>query len=225
MIRPYKEMLRARKEILRAMPRSRNPLTRGATAAGRAQMDRAGVCCARAPGGRPDAVRVSLRPVGNAITAERVVAGLRERGLRVSAWDLSATAEADVAAAVEARVRCWSTPSTRTARGRWRCVWPAGSRFRWSSRLTGTDANHELLDPEHAPVVRRVLEGAAAVTAFDASIGEHVAAVLPDLRSRLVTGPAGGCTLPRQGAVRTSRRAGGCPPTACCSSCPRVSVR
>ncbi|PYO44660.1 MAG: glycosyl transferase family 1, partial [Candidatus Rokuibacteriota bacterium] len=49
--------------------------------------------------------------------------------------------------------------------------------------------NHELLDPEHAPVVRRVLEGAAAVTAFDASIGEHVAAVLPDLRARLVTVP------------------------------------
>jgi len=38
-------------------------------------------------------------------------------------------------------------------------------------------------------VVRRVLEGAAAVTAFDASIGEHVAAVLPDLRARLVTVP------------------------------------
>jgi len=34
-----------------------------------------------------------------------------------------------------------------------------------------------------------VLEGATAVTAFDASIGERVAAVLPDVRARLVTVP------------------------------------
>jgi len=64
-------------------------------------MDRAGYA-ARVP---PVAVLTpfgfpSVR--GNAITAERVVAGLRERGLRVSAWDLSTTPEADVAAAVEA---------------------------------------------------------------------------------------------------------------------------
>src|SRR5262249_3832746 len=55
--------------------------------------------------------------------------------------------------------------------------------------LPGTDANHELMDPEHAPAVRRVLEGAMAVTAFDGSIAERVAAVLPDVRDRLVTIP------------------------------------
>src|SRR5262249_56995108 len=55
--------------------------------------------------------------------------------------------------------------------------------------LTGTDANHSLLEAEHAPTVRRVLEGAAAVTAFDASIVDHVAAVLPDVRGRLVVVP------------------------------------
>jgi len=170
------------------MSRSRNPLTRGATAAGRAQMDRAGYA-ARVP---PVAVLTpfafpSVR--GNAITAERVVAGLRERGLRVSAWDLSATAEADVAAAVEA-----SRPVLVHAFHAYRSG-PLALRLARRLEvplvvtLTGTDANHELLDPEHAPVVRRVLEGAAAVTAFDASIGEHVAAVLPDLRARLVTVP------------------------------------
>src|SRR5919201_2363782 len=38
---------------------------------------------------------------GNAITTERIVAGLLERGAQVGAWDLSAVAESDVAAAVE----------------------------------------------------------------------------------------------------------------------------
>src|SRR5207247_2862777 len=55
--------------------------------------------------------------------------------------------------------------------------------------LTGTDANHELFDAEHAPMVRRVLEGAAVVTAFDASIAERVGGVLPDVRARLVVVP------------------------------------
>jgi len=55
--------------------------------------------------------------------------------------------------------------------------------------LTGTDANHDLFDPERAAVVRRVLEGAAAITAFHASIVERVAAALPDVRRRLVVVP------------------------------------
>jgi glycosyltransferase involved in cell wall biosynthesis len=37
--------------------------------------------------------------------------------------------------------------------------------------------------------VRRVLEGAAAITAFHASVVEHVAAVLPDTRPRFVVVP------------------------------------
>ena len=57
--------------------------------------------------------------------------------------------------------------------------------------MTGTDANHALLDPERAPVVRRVLEGATVVTMFDGSIGERVSGVLPDIRGRLVDGAPG----------------------------------
>src|SRR2546428_1025541 len=126
---------------------------------------------------------------GNAITTERIVAGLRERGEDVAVWDLSSVAEADVAADVEA----WR-PALVHAFHAYRSG-PLALRLARRLEvplvvtLTGTDANHELLDPQHAPVVRRVLEGAAAVTAFDASIGEHVAAVLPDLRARLVTVP------------------------------------
>src|SRR5213596_4339094 len=55
--------------------------------------------------------------------------------------------------------------------------------------LTGTDANHDLFDPERASVVRRVLEGAARLTAFHDSIAERVAGALPDLRGRLVVVP------------------------------------
>src|SRR5262250_3264508 len=39
---------------------------------------------------------------GNAITAERIAAGLRDRGEDITAWDLSAVPEAEVAAQVEA---------------------------------------------------------------------------------------------------------------------------
>src|SRR5262249_3832752 len=39
---------------------------------------------------------------GNAVTAERIVGGLNARGEDVRMWDMSAAAEADIAAAVEA---------------------------------------------------------------------------------------------------------------------------
>jgi glycosyltransferase involved in cell wall biosynthesis len=126
---------------------------------------------------------------GNAVTAERIVAGLRERGEDVRMWDLSADAEGDIAAAVEA----WR-PALIHAFHAFRAG-PLALRLArrleipFVVTLTGTDANHELLDAEHAPAVRRVLEGATAVTAFDASIADRVAAVLPDVRGRLVTIP------------------------------------
>ena len=55
--------------------------------------------------------------------------------------------------------------------------------------LTGTDANHDLFDPERAVAVRRVLEGAARVVVFDDGIVDRVAAALPDLRARIACVP------------------------------------
>ena len=98
---------------------------------------------------------------GNAVTTERIVAGLRERGEDIRTWDLSAAAEADIAAAVEA----WR-PGLIHAFHAFRAG-PLALRLARRLEiplvvtLTGTDANHELLDAEHAPTVRRVLEGAA----------------------------------------------------------------
>jgi glycosyltransferase involved in cell wall biosynthesis len=122
---------------------------------------------------------------GNAVTVQRIVTGLRASDVDVARWDLSTTSEATIAAEVEqAQPRLiHAFHALRTG--------PLALRLARRLEvplvvtLTGTDANHELLDPANAPQVRRVLEGAAVVTAFDASIVEHVAGILPDLRARL----------------------------------------
>jgi glycosyltransferase involved in cell wall biosynthesis len=126
---------------------------------------------------------------GNAVTVQRIVTGLRTRDVDVALWDLSTTPAAAVASDVEA-----ARPPIIHA---FHALRTGPLALRLARRLevplvvtlTGTDANHELLDPANAPVVRRVLEGASTVTAFDASIVEQVAAVLPDLRARLVVVP------------------------------------
>lgn len=126
---------------------------------------------------------------GNAVTVQRIVSALRAREVDVSLWDVSTTSEMTVATAVErARPRLiHAFHALRTG--------PLALRIARRLEvplvvtLTGTDANHELLDPGNAPQVRRVLEGASVVTAFDASILEHVVGILPDLRPRLVVVP------------------------------------
>jgi len=47
--------------------------------------------------------------------------------------------------------------------------------------LTGTDANHDLVDPSHAHIVRAVLSAADAIVVFHDSIRRNVLALLPDL--------------------------------------------
>jgi glycosyltransferase involved in cell wall biosynthesis len=126
---------------------------------------------------------------GNAVTVDRIARGLRERGLTLRVWDLSESDEAAVAGEVEAY-----QPSLVHAFHAFR-VGPLALRLARRAEiplvvtLTGTDANHDLFDPERAPVVRRVLEGAAAVTAFHESIVSRVAASLPDMAARLVVVP------------------------------------
>ena len=121
---------------------------------------------------------------GNAVTVGRIASGLRERDVDCAVWDLSATSESDVAREVEA-----FRPSLVHALH----AFHAGPLALCCARrldvplvatLTGTDANHDLFDPRRAPVVRRVLEGAARLVAFDASIAARVVAELPDLRER-----------------------------------------
>lgn len=123
---------------------------------------------------------------GNAVTVARVARGLAARGVDLRVWDLSVTPEARIEAEVDAY-----RPSLVHAYHAFR-TGPLGLRLARRAEiplvvtLTGTDANHDLFDPERASTVRRVLEGSARVTVFHASIAERVAAALPDLRGRLV---------------------------------------
>lgn len=126
---------------------------------------------------------------GNAVTVQRIVAGLRERAVSVALWDVSTTSDAALSDELE-RTRPRLIHAFHALR-----TGPVALRLARRLEvplvvtLTGTDANHELLDADNAPRVRRVLEGAAVVTAFDAAIVNHVAAILPDLRARLVVVP------------------------------------
>lgn len=126
---------------------------------------------------------------GNAITAERIAAGLRQRGEDITTWDLSAVPEAEVVAQVET----WQPDLIHA----FHALRAGPLALRLARRLeiplivtlTGTDANYSLLEAEHAPTIRHVLEGAAVVTAFDVSVADHVVAVLPDVRGRFVVVP------------------------------------
>jgi len=126
---------------------------------------------------------------GNAVTVDRIARGLRERGLDTRVWDLSAVSERTLEAEVEAwRPRLVHAFHALRA-GPLALRLARRLEVRLVVTLTGTDANHDLFDPEHAAVVRRVLEGAAVITAFHASIAERVSGALPDLGGRLVTVP------------------------------------
>jgi len=123
---------------------------------------------------------------GNAVTVSRIARGLRERGVDLRLWDLSLAS----AAAVESEVQVYR-PTVIHAFHAYR-VGPLALSLAQRVEaplvvtLTGTDANHDLFDAERAPVVRRVLEGAARITVFDRSVAERVIAAVPGLGSRIV---------------------------------------
>lgn len=126
---------------------------------------------------------------GNAVTVERIARGLAQRGVDLKVWDLSLTPEAVVEREVEA-----FHPGIVHAFHAYR-VGPLALRLARRREIplvvtiTGTDANHDLFDPERAPTVRHVLEGASAIVVFDDSIGTRITAALPDVAGRLVTIP------------------------------------
>jgi glycosyltransferase involved in cell wall biosynthesis len=55
--------------------------------------------------------------------------------------------------------------------------------------VTGTDVNEDLADEDTGPIVRRVLEGASAVSVFDESMAAAIVEVLPETAARLVVVP------------------------------------
>lgn len=113
---------------------------------------------------------------GNAVTVARVALGLTERGIEVRLWDLSAIDTATVESEIEAY-----RPALVHAFHAYR-VGPLALRLAHRVEiplvvtLTGTDANHDLLDPVLAPVVKNVLASAHRITVFHESVGNRVTA-------------------------------------------------
>ena len=126
---------------------------------------------------------------GNAITAERIARGLRQRGIELRVWDLSVVPESAVEHQL-ARFRPAVVHAFHALR-----TGPAALRLARRTGVpllvtaTGTDVNHDLGDPDSAAVVRRVLEGAAAISVFDESMASAIVAALPDVAGRLVVIP------------------------------------
>jgi glycosyltransferase involved in cell wall biosynthesis len=126
---------------------------------------------------------------GNAITVERIARGLRERGVEVRVWDLSVVPEG----AVEHQIAQYG-PAVIHAFHAYR-TGPTALRLARRSGVpllvtaTGTDINEAHLDEDAAPIVRRVLEGAAAVSVFDESMAAPIVAALPSTAARLVVIP------------------------------------
>src|SRR5881392_3451679 len=126
---------------------------------------------------------------GNAVTAARVAHGLRARGVEVDVWDLSL----HPGVAVEAEVDAFR-PAVVHAFHAYRAGPLALRQARRAEiplvvTITGTDANHDLFDPERAAVVRRVLEGAVTIAVFHESMRRRIAGALPDLAARITVIP------------------------------------
>jgi glycosyltransferase involved in cell wall biosynthesis len=127
----------------------------------------------------------SPSPSGNAITVHRIARGLSSRGIELRVWDLSIVD----AATIEREVAAWR-PALLHAFHAYQAG-PLALRLARSMRvplvvtLTGTDANHDLHDPDRAQTVSAVLAGADALTVFHPSIGARVVAVVPDVAQRV----------------------------------------
>jgi len=126
---------------------------------------------------------------GNAITVERIARGLRQRGVELRVWDLSVVPEG----AVEHQIAQYGPAlihafhAFRTGPTALRLARRAGVALLVT--VTGTDVNEDLFDEDAAPIVRRVLEGAAAVSVFDESMATPIVEALPAAAGRLVVVP------------------------------------
>ena len=128
---------------------------------------------------------------GNAVTVDRIARGLREAGVPLRVWDLSVTPEPAIEAEIEAY-----RPTVVHAFHAYRAG-PLGVSLARRAKvpllvtITGTDANHDLVDADRTTVVRQVLEAAARITVFHASMAAYIGGILPDVQSRIVVIPQG----------------------------------
>ena len=122
---------------------------------------------------------------GNAVTVERIARGLESRGVDLETWDLSAMAHDDIERQVSE-----FRPTLIHAFHAFR----AGPFALHLARrlgvalvltITGTDANHDLIDPDRAKTVRGALEEASWVTVFHESVATRLVDAVPALSARV----------------------------------------
>ncbi|MBI1893386.1 MAG: glycosyltransferase [Candidatus Rokubacteria bacterium] len=130
-------------------------------------------------------------PRGNAVTAGRVALGLERLGVTVSVVDLSQLSGggafqslAGSAPRIVHAFHAFSGGPSALDYARWKGVPLVVS-------LTGTDVNHDLSDPGRGITVRKVLEGADALTAFHETVLGKVADVLPGIAAKIRVIPQG----------------------------------
>ena len=126
---------------------------------------------------------------GNAITVERIARGLRQRDVELRVWDLSVAPEG----AADHQITQYAPALIHAFHALH--AGPAALRLARRAEVpllvtvTGTDVNHDLFDEDTAPIVRRVLEGATAVSVFDESMASLIVQELPELAARIVVIP------------------------------------
>lgn len=126
---------------------------------------------------------------GNAITVDRITEGLRARGLEIRVWDLSTVAAPMIEAGVEAYRPALIHAFHAFRVGSLALTLAKRIGIPLIVTMTGTDANHDLVDPARAGTVRRVLEGADAITVFHATVAERVRGQMPCRSTRLIVIP------------------------------------
>jgi glycosyltransferase involved in cell wall biosynthesis len=126
---------------------------------------------------------------GNAVTVGRVARVLRGQGVDLQVWDLSATPPDAVAREVAAYGPTLIHGFHALRAGPLALDLADRADVPLVITITGTDANHHLFEPETAATVRRVLEGAAAITVFHESIAARLTGAVPGLAPRIALVP------------------------------------
>lgn len=122
---------------------------------------------------------------GNAVTVGRLLAGLRSRGVAAEVVDLSRM-PSDTVAERLAGIGPDLVHAFHAFRGA-----PAAVLFVRERAvplvvsLTGTDVNHDILDPERRPGIVAAVRAARALVAFHETIRARVAREVPDAASRV----------------------------------------
>lgn len=122
---------------------------------------------------------------GNAVTVERIAAGLRERGHRVQTYSLETFKDQDISLAIRAFHPDLVHGFHAFMTGELVVAEAAEAGVPSVLTITGTDVNHDLFRPERRRGMMASLQGATGVVVFHQSMGEKLLREIPDLHERI----------------------------------------